>query len=110
MTGAIAAICALLSFVLRARLMPAREHADDRMIDERVLDTAAGKQALAKLRGALIASWAACEAVAICGLVGTFLFRDVSDYAPFGAVALILLVVHAPRPQLLVDVLRAVPR
>jgi hypothetical protein len=109
-TGAIAAICAALSFYVRGRLMPAREHAGDKMIDESKLATPAGRRALAKLRGALVASWALCEGVALCGLVGTFLFRDASDYAPFGAAALILLVVHAPKPQLLVDVLRAVPR
>lgn len=91
----VAALCAVLSFVLRARLMPTSGTADE---------PAATR--FGKLRGALIAAWALCEAVALCGLVVTFVFHDVSDYAPFGAAALVLLLVHAPRPRKLAALMR----
>lgn len=108
--GGAAAIFAALSFVLRARMMPARTRDHDNRIDEGALGSEPARAALGKLRGALIVSWALCEAVALCGLVVTFLFHDVADYAPFGAAALILMLVHAPKPALLVDVMNALGR
>jgi hypothetical protein len=108
--AAVAAICGALSFALRARMMPARTRDHDGKIDESALSSEPARAALGKLRGALILSWALCEAVALCGLVVTFLFHEVADYAPFGAAALILLLVHAPKPALLVDVMNALGR
>jgi hypothetical protein len=108
--GAIAAACAALSFYLRARRMPPRDAAPDSLtFDLRVLESPPGKAALVRLRTALVLSWALSEAVAIAGLAVALLFHDTRDYAPFGAVALGLLLVHAPRPRLLVQVMRALP-
>lgn len=90
----VAALCAIASFVAKARMMPAADP-----------DLPAPTR-LGKVRGALIVAWALCEAVAICGLVPTLIFRDVSTYAPFGAAALVLLLVHAPRLQRLAALMR----
>ena len=89
--GAVAAIAAAASFVLRARRLPraAAEPADPR-----------------QLQGALIASWGLVEVVAIAGLVPALLYGNAGDYAPFGAAALILLLVQAPRPQRLAELFR----
>jgi F0F1-type ATP synthase membrane subunit c/vacuolar-type H+-ATPase subunit K len=107
----LAAITGIASFVVRALLMPLRARVSDgRPIDASVLGTAPAQAALARVRIALIASWALCEATAVFGLIAGFLFRDASLYAPFGAAAIALLLVHAPRPGVLIAVMTALPR
>ncbi len=106
----VAAVAALLSFVVRARMMPPRERAGDgRGVDVARLGSTDVRAAFGRLRGALIGAWGLSEAVAVCGLVSTVLFHAASPNAPVGAAALILLLVHAPRPRLLVQVMAAVP-
>ena len=90
----VAALCAIASFVVKARMMPAADSAEP------------PPTRLGQIRGALVVAWALCEAIAICGLVVTFVFHDVSDYSPFGAAALVLLLVHAPRPRRLAELMR----
>ena len=87
----VAAVAAIASFVVRARRMP-------RSADE--------PDAWRQLQGALIATWALDELVAVAGLVPAFLYGDAAYYAPFGAAALILLMLHAPRPRALAELMR----
>ena len=109
--AAVAATCAALSFVLRAKLSPPRAPAlapgEDGTFPLELLRAPHGRAALLELRKALIVTWALVEGVAIAGLVPALLYQDTADYAPFGAAALILLLVHAPRPKLLVEVMKA---
>ena len=107
--AAVAAVCAALSFVVRAKLLPARALGEGYTFPLERLRAGPGRAALLKLRSALIVTWALVEAVAIAGLVPALLYQDTADYAPFGAAALVLLLIHAPRPKLLVEVMRAVP-
>ena len=107
LAAAVGAVCAALSFVVRTRLSPPRKPGDGGTFPLELLRAPHGRAALLKLRGALIATWALVEAVAIAGLVPALLYQDTADYAPFGAAALILLLVHAPRPRLLVEVMKA---
>jgi hypothetical protein len=89
--GGVAAIAAIAAFVLRARRLP----------------RAGGEPVPYKeLQATLIASWALDELAAIAGLVPAFLYGDAASYAPFGAAALILLLVHAPRPRALAELIR----
>src|SRR5262245_28131704 len=83
---AVGAICAALSFVVRAKRTPPRALTNDTKFPFALLSTPPGRAALLKLRSTLILTWALVEAVAIAGLVPALLYQDTADYAPFGAV------------------------
>lgn len=52
---------------------------------------------LQRYRTANILSWALCDAVAIMGLVAALVYGHGLYYVPYGAVALVALVVYGPR-------------
>jgi len=109
--GGAAAIAAIASFVVRARVMPARRRGGaPAPISLEQLTAAPAAGAVARLRSALVVGWALCEGVALLGLVAAFWFRDAALYAPFGAGTLGLLLAQAPRPYLLTEVVAALPR
>jgi hypothetical protein len=88
--GGVAAAAAIGAFVLRARRLP----------------RAGAPIAVDRLQATMISSWALDELVAVAGLVPAFLYGDAATYAPFGAAALLLLVIHAPRPRALAELIR----
>ena len=59
----------------------------------------AGSDSLAQLEADCIITWAFSESVAIYGLVLGFWSLDPGTFMPFGAAALVLLVIHRPDPS-----------
>jgi hypothetical protein len=97
--------------VMQRAFLPPR----DRIASERVdLDdpqvAALLQPKLMRLRTGLIFTWALCESVAVGGLVIGLLFRSLTYFLPFGAVALLAMLYHAPTESLLASVARAARR
>ena len=108
-----AAMSAIGMLVLRSKLMP---KGSDVGRTEALAGTASStpdqlsapqKRAMTRLFTASVLAWALCESVALYGLILGFLHKDVMHYLPFGACALLLLLVMAPRRAQLEGVVRA---
>lgn len=96
---AAAALVDLLAIPLLRRLrMPPRTTApEDRLGDVDLTAPEAARGALGKLLSASILSWALCEAIAIFGLVASFVAQEGWRFWPFGVVALGAILAYAPR-------------
>ena len=111
--AAMAGVSALGLLVVRSKLMP--KGADVGRTEALAGSSAAlpdqlgapAKRALARLFTASIFAWALAESVAVFGLILGFLHRDVVHYLPFGACALLLLLVMTPRRAQVEGVVRA---
>jgi hypothetical protein len=94
--------------IVRAKMMPRRERVGDGRalnLDDEADDAA--KRVFVPLRKALVSSWAIADAIGVLGVVVALLVGDGKYYVPFGATALVAMVVLAPRASLLKEVLRA---
>lgn len=84
--------------LVRAKLMPPRSYGDATPPDL--------NRALGRLRVAQIVSWAMCEAVAIYGLILTFLSYDLRYTLAFAAVGALAMLAYAPSRRVTEDVAR----
>lgn len=107
---AVVSVAVLVAMVvLRGRMMPPRQPAeqlrDDIPADEELSPSA--RSALGKLFVASILTWALAESVAIYGLILGFLMHERWPLYPFSAVALVAMLIYAPRRSLFEEVVRA---
>jgi hypothetical protein len=87
--------------LLRRRMMPPRAAGAGPAPDT------VPTRALGRWLSAQLLSWALCESVAIYGLVLAFVTHEPAAYYPFGAVALVLMLLYPPRRRDLEAVARA---
>lgn len=90
--------------ILRKRLMPPRASGGGPAPDS------VPTRLLGRWLSAQLLSWALCESIAIYGLILAFVAHQPAAYYPFGAVALVLMLLYPPRRRDLEAVARAATR
>jgi hypothetical protein len=108
--GVVGAMLLALAPAVSQRMMPPRRRPGAGPAPgPAVLDSPAGRRAVTRAQRALITIWALYEAVAALGLIAALMLGDAIVLAPFGLVAILGLVAHAPRAALLQQILAALP-